>query len=427
MKFLIIFLCIIWNTIFSQNQLNLNYNSKIRVRIIYSLKEIKFQPITKTYLLNSQNQCYLLDTLSYKFIVKDDSLHLYDDKNNLLTSSTEFKIDNQELENKVKIYNVPYGIGWWWQNKQDRIYEGLLTFSINKNKKIDVINIIPIENYICGVIPSEIGVDAPFEALKAQAVAARSETFVALYKGLYRGNNYDICSDVECQVFTGTTLRTPITDSAVYQTKGIALFDSNNVPINGYFASNCGGMSENIENAWSERPKNGNIYTHKIDSDSLYDINLQDEKVLRNWLTNPPKTFCNPQIRKLPKWSSNYFRWTLKIPKDSLNKWLKFKLDTIKIIKRGYSGRITEAHFIGKQDTLKVNSELKFRQIFKPPLRSSCCIIDYEENELIISGAGWGHGVGMCQSGAIGRALEGENFINILKHYYNNAKILKLY
>lgn len=409
---------------------NLTKNSSIRVLIVETNKKIKFKPLKNFILSTDKNQCYQLDTLDYFVNTKNDEFIIANSKDTIKISNL-FKLEATEANSNLLFYDVPYGVGWWWEGKQNRTYDGILFFYA-KNNKIQVVNQLSIENYLCGVVPSEIGKDTPLEALKAQAVAARSETFVALYKGLYKGDNYDICSDVDCQVFAGTTNRTPLTDSAVFSTAGVALFDHNGAPINGFFASNCGGFAEDIENVWSKRPNPDKIYTSHFDFDTSYNTNLKDETNLKNFIDNPPLTYCNPAIYNLPNWSKTNFRWTREFSKDTLNKWLNAKknvgiFDTIKILKRGNSGRIFEAYFVGTKDSIFVKSELEFRQIFKPPLRSSCCYIEYSGNKIVIKGAGWGHGVGMCQSGAIGRARSGKNYIDILKHYFPNAIIKKVY
>lgn len=409
---------------------NINKNSTIKVQIIQSATRIKFKPLKTFFLTTDANQCYQLDTVDYLLTLKDNTFILTNG-NDTIKTSNYFNIESNDESSNLLIYDVPYGVGWWWEGKQNRTYNGIISFFIN-NKKIQVINELNIEYYLCGVVPSEIGKDTPLEALKAQAVAARSETFYALYKGLYKGNNYDICADVECQVFAGTTNRTPLSDTAVFTTAGIALFDHNNLPISGFFASNCGGFSEDIENVWSRRPNPDKIFSSHFDNDTSYNIDLTNEQNLINFIDNPPITYCNPAYHNLPTWSNNNFRWQRIFTKDTISYWLNKKknigkLDTIKVLKRGKSGRIIDAYFIGTKDSLYVKSELEFRQVFNPPLRSSCCYIKYTGDTIIVKGAGWGHGVGMCQSGAIGRAKAGQNFMQILKHYFQNAAIRKVY
>jgi SpoIID/LytB domain protein len=337
----------------------------------------------------------------------------------------------------IKIKNVPYGVGWWWEAKEDRFYNCDLELVINKNNLIDVIAVLPIEKYLEGVVPNEIGSDAPFEALKAQVISARTETMHALIYRKYSGENYDICSDVDCQVYGGINKKNAITDSAIKITEGLFLtFNDEIIPA--YFGSNCGGMSESIEKVWQHRSPAVDYYLPRFDSDINLSFNPNQNP--EEWIKSSPDVFCNPEYHpQLPEWSRKNFRWKVEIAKEVLNTNLnKIKhigdLKKIEIIERGYSGRIIKMKFIGETDSLLLDSELSIRKVINPPLRSSNFIFEnYSAKDieipdtLILRGAGWGHGVGLCQSGAVGRALSGQNFEKILFHYYPNTKIKKIY
>ena len=343
-------------------------------------------------------------------------------------------LDENQL---AKIKNVPYGVGWWWEGKEDRFYNCDLELTINKNKLIDVIAVLPIEKYLEGVVPNEIGSDAPFEALKAQVISARTETMHALFSRKYGGENYDICSDVDCQVYGGINKKNAITDSAIKITEGLCLtFNDEIIPA--YFSSNCGGMSESIEKVWEYRSPAVDYYLSRFDSDSNLSFNPKQKP--EEWIKGSPNVFCNPEFNPmLSEWSRKNFRWRVEITKEVLNNNLnKIKyigeLKKIEIIERGYSGRIIKMNCIGKTDSLLLDSELSIRKVINPPLKSSNFIfenlssLDSEiPDTLIFLGAGWGHGVGLCQSGAIGRALSGQSFREILFHYYPNTKIKKIY
>ncbi|MDQ7816478.1 MAG: SpoIID/LytB domain-containing protein [Melioribacteraceae bacterium] len=331
----------------------------------------------------------------------------------------------------LKIKNVPVGVGWWWESKEDRIYEGEIYIYINSENNFDVIVHLPLEQYLKGVVPNEIGGTSPIEALKAQTVAARSEAVMALTSKLYGGEHHDLTSGVECQVFGGNGKRTEMSDRAVIETKSLILSE-NGKPINAYYASNCGGHSELIRNVWFDRPASESYNISHPDWDDSIAVDFGVEENARGWIFSNPPAFCNPEMNNLPEWSRNNFRWKREISTEEIGRMTSKGKDSgnlidLKILKRGTSGRTYHAKFIYEKDSTEVLGELNIRRMFDPPLRSSCFVIDKVESGLTFYGAGWGHGVGMCQSGAITMANRGYNFEQILKHYYRKADLIKVY
>lgn len=333
---------------------------------------------------------------------------------------------------ELMVKDVKYGVGWWWQGSEDRFYEG--DFYIYKNELgyLNGVVELPLEDYLKGVVPYEIGPDAPMEALKAQAIAARSEAVVALTSKLYAGMGYNLTSDVECQVFSGNKKRNANTDKAIEETKGIILSE-NGVPMNAYYASNCGGHSELITNVWPSRKPFKSYKLAKSDNSMAKNLNLQGEEQVKDWINASPDVFCNPDNgTKLPLFSQENFRWQKKYELSSVANMisddsLKGKLLKINPKKRGPSGRIYHAMFVFESDTMEVKGELNIRQKWKPALRSSCFYTEVNNDSLYIYGAGWGHGVGMCQSGAISQAKQGFQYPQILQHYYPKAKLMEIY
>jgi len=372
---------------------------------------------------------------SLSIFIKNDSIIVNNFNANSIYNFKNFFLKSDDPAGTLKIKKVPYGIGWWWEGIEDRVYEGEIEISINENKKINVIVTLPLEKYLCGVVPYEIGSDAPLEALKSQVIAARSETVSALISGKYRGSNFDLCADVECQVFAGNNKRTPETDKAVVETKGLCLFYGEEV-IGAYYASNCGGMSEDVENVWPDR--SGPVPYWSAHFDSNEELIYEPKNNPEDWINSNPDVFCNPSLHpELPEWSKKNFRWQVEVTNDELSNNLNEiksigELKQIKIMERGNSGRIIRAKFIGEMDFLELNSELDIRKIKKPPFRSSCFIFDKiisSDNSIIykFNGAGWGHGVGMCQSGAVARAFSGQTYEQILNHYFRETEIKSAY
>ncbi|MCA1800885.1 MAG: SpoIID/LytB domain-containing protein [Rhodothermaceae bacterium] len=342
------------------------------------------------------------------------------------------------------IRDVPYGVGWWWEGKEDREYEGVIRIHSTDGDRLQVVVELPLERYLKGVVPYEIGGDSPPEALKAQAVAARSEAVRALTTGIYSGPGYDLTSDVESQVFSGNIRRTDASDRAVDETASLILSE-NGQPVNAYYASNCGGHSELIVNVWPDRPDPLTYHSALTDSDERVLLDLGTEESLREWISSEPEVFCNPDLEPgLPEWSRANFRWQRTFTGDEISKMVSQNAHDgitnsgqcrsdcgllLKIVplKRGPSGRIFEARFDFERDSFEVTGELAIRQLFMPPLRSSAFVADRDGDTWNLNGAGWGHGVGMCQSGAVAQALQGRDFIAILGHYYPDTQIIKSY
>jgi SpoIID/LytB domain protein len=405
----------------------------VRVRILNTADTIRIlfndewsltsESISKPFLPEDDEILFTIEKGGIKIVKPDGGSYI---------SNEEFVLLCASDTGTLVIKDVPFGVGWWWESKEDRTYEGELHFYKTNENKFEVVVHLPLEQYIKGVIPYEIGGDSPLEALKAQAVAARSEAIVALTSQLYSGEHHDLTSDVECQVFSGNRNRTALSDQAVEETRSLILSE-NGKPINAYYASNCGGHSELIKNVWGDRPAPESYNISNFDLEEFLSMDLSIEDNVREWIFSNPPSYCNPNInRELPEWSQNNFRWKRELTIEAVSQMTAKGKDLgnlleIKILKRGTSGRAYLANFIFEKENIEVKGELKIRQMFTPPLRSSCFVVDKTETGIVIHGAGWGHGVGMCQSGAITMARNGGDFEEILKHYYRKAELLKIY
>ncbi|MCK7516877.1 MAG: hypothetical protein MZV64_03715 [Ignavibacteriales bacterium] len=178
-------------------------------------------------------------------------------------------------------------------------------------------------------------------------------------------------------VFSGNRRRTEKSDLAVELTKSIILSE-NGKPINAYYASNCGGHSELIKNVWGDRPTPESYNVSNFDWEEQISTDLSVEENVREWIFSNPPSYCNPNInRELPEWSQNNFRWKREFTYDEAARMTSKGKDfgnllDIKILERGTSGRAYLAQFIFEKESLEVKGELKIRQMFSPPLRSSC-------------------------------------------------------
>ncbi|KAF0162296.1 MAG: SpoIID/LytB domain-containing protein [Ignavibacteria bacterium] len=403
----------------------------VRVRIINTVDTLRLLFNDKWLPSNGDSLIFSPADGEVMFTIEAGKIKIYKSGSSINLESEEFALRSIDERGTLIIKNVPFGVGWWWESKEDRTYEGEFHFYITKENKFEIVIHLPLEEYLKGVVPYEIGGDSPLEAIKAQAVAARSEAIMALTSKLYSGEHHDLTSDVECQVFSGNKKRTGISDRAVEETKSLILSE-NGKPINAYYASNCGGHSELIKNVWGDRPGVESYGFSHFDSKDSASIDLSNDSILREWLFSNPKSYCNPNIHsELPTWSQNNFRWKVGLTTEAISEMTAKGKDLgnlvdIKILKRGESGRAYLAKFIFEKDSVEVKSELKIRQMISPPLRSACLVVDKTDSGFVFYGAGWGHGVGMCQSGAITMARNGKTFEEILKHYYRKANTIMM-
>jgi len=410
---------------------------EVRVRIMYTEDKIELSSGSKLYVFNQdEKRIVLRGDRTFSIELKDSTLELIDDKDRTLTSGTSLLIENNDKNKAIGIKQVPFGIGWFWAGKEDRIYRGDLEFHINSDNKIDVISILDIETYLLGVVPSEIGTDAPLEALKAQAICARSEAVIGLETGKYAGAHHLLTADIYCQVYSGIGKTNDEVEKAVLETRGEVL-TANDTVISAYYASNCGGHSENIENVWPERSGHAQQWSGHPDMDGEIDLDLTQADDIREWINSVPDCWCKPSDAT-PEWSKQHFRWTRSITPEELSAAVAEKVKDVGLIyeivplERGVSGRIYDILFIGDKGHCRLKGELNIRMLWASPLKSSCFFIDKigpveKPVSFIFKGAGWGHGVGMCQTGAIAQANAGRTYRDILAHYFRGTKVEKKY
>ncbi len=290
-----------------------------------------------------------------------------------------------------------------------------------------------IEDYIKRVLPAEMPINFPIEALRAQSVVARTFTLANLGK-FYRYQPYDFTSTVTSQAFQDKIF--DIADSVVNSTRGIVLFYKDKLA-HAYYHSTCGGHTEDITYIWGGE----SIPYLKGIKDGNFNLDLQDPIEVRIFIYSPPETIlCNfsndsaivPYIRR-------NFRWRVIFKRKKIEKMVKEftgkgigRLLSITPIKRGVSGRITEIVISGTRRSVEIKGEYKIRKMFGG-LRSSLFVVDYiRDNDgniksVILTGGGAGHGVGMCQVGAGILADRGFKMKDILKHYFPGVKGVKLY
>jgi len=329
----------------------------------------------------------------------------------------------------IILESVPYAPGMAWSGIADKELRGELEIAFNAAQKgFSVVNRLPLEEYLYGVIAAEMPVHWPTEALKAQAVIARTYAMhIKTHLRPHAAQGYDLCDEQHCQVYSGVAVENAKTRSVADLTRGQALA-YNGKAIHAVFSSNCGGHTQSGTGAgWSDLP-----YWLAV-----YDGNEQRAVVWRpgklaDFLQTSPEVYC-----KASKYTwSPEFRWTRYIAAEDIiarlaRKAAVGKLKQIVFI-RGESGRVATVKFVGTANTVTITKEHEIRRVFGiAPLRSNLFRADvfYDAGfvkSLFISGGGWGHGVGLCQSGAAGRAEKGMTYDRILPAYYPGTALKEL-
>ncbi len=332
----------------------------------------------------------------------------------------------------IKISDVPFGNGFWNSgNHEDRSFVSPLEVIVDKYGKLAVINELGLEEYVKGVVPVEIRLTAPDEALKAQAVAARTEAIAKL--GIQHAfDPYDYCASQHCQEFGGLARRTARTDAAVDATRGQVLV-CNGTLVDAVYSANCGGHTEDNENVWSSRPSVSLRGVSDLYSNPNSFGSIPSESAVKKWLRSTPRAYCSdPRVGE----TSN-FRWeAIRSAKEMSAIVGKFQnvgyVKDIKVLRRGVSGRALSVRLVGSRRSVIVNKELEIRKELGG-LKSSMFTVEVKRSSkgkpttFIFHGGGWGHGVGMCQAGAEGMALRGFQYTEILQHYFSGAEIKHLY
>ncbi len=341
---------------------------------------------------------------------------------------------------RIQIADVEHSRGYADHGRQTRSFWGHVYVALDRDGKLTVVNSVGAEQLLGGLVPAEIFATAPIEALKAQAVTARGEIFSKLGHRHF-GEPYHLCSEQHCQVYAGAGFERPETNRAVEATRGLLAVRPRTDPalplhlVDSVYSSMCGGHSEANEVVWdnvrseSLRPKLDGVSEDPALAafrDGLSDANI------RAWLeAYPPADCARSSFARADK-----FRWKKRIAQPLLDrltsKYGIGRLKQVDILGRGPGGRITGLRLSGTAGHVDVLRELPVRRLFGN-LSSGMFVLDQERDAagrliaITFTGGGWGHGVGMCQIGAIGRAERGQTFEQILGHYYSGAVVERIY
>ncbi|MBQ4493120.1 MAG: SpoIID/LytB domain-containing protein [Elusimicrobiaceae bacterium] len=393
------------------------------------LKEIKFSPSHDFKIVDNRGKLLANGKAKtwWKAIIENDSMYLVDSKDKKIYVSVSARIIPQSQDNEghtIIIKDLLVGHGTTWISRQDNEYRGEIEFIFNKKLNgIIPVNIVNIEEYVYGVAPSEMPSIFPIEALKTQAVIARTYAIKSL--GKHKRWGYDICDTQNCQVYGGVRAERERTSSATDATCG-QILTYNDKPIEAVFSSNCGGYTQSsTEAGWFK-------HNYLKPVSDYYDLN---EETLQPYHFKELLEHSRPAYsRYFKNVSPATFRWTRVLEEKQLREVANRKKDIgpIKAIiplKRGRSGYVHGVKIVGKKNTLILTKEHEIKKYLATGmLRSTYFIVqpNYEKGEIksfIFYGGGWGHGVGLCQTGSGGRADAGQDYKEILKHYYTDVDI----
>jgi len=369
------------------------------------------------------------------------------------------------------LYDVTIGINFHWERKENQSFEGNLNFLASAGGMISAINEISVEKYLESVISSEISAEAPLELLKAHAIMSRSwliamlerkkklkgirvppeqsgETKDEIIRWYDREDHadFDVCADDHCQRYQGITkVISREAEDAVASTRGQFILYNNEICDTRY-SKVCGGRTELFEHTWEDTPI---PYLQSVSDSAQNHPQLLSEADADRWIRSSPDVNCNTSDVKILKQvlpsfdreTTDFFRWKIVYTQEQLADILNTKsgidfgiiMDIVPLL-RGPSGRIYKLKIIGTKRTVIIGKELEIRRWFSQShLYSSAFVLNIERdaNEMpekfIFSGAGWGHGVGLCQVGAAVMAVKGYKAEEIVKHYFCNIEMRKLY
>jgi stage II sporulation protein D len=312
--------------------------------------------------------------------------------------------------------------------QEPRRYFGKLYVTVDNSGQLAVVNAVPEDKLLAGLVPAEMSASSPPEALKAQAVAARNE-LLAKIGTRHLTDPYRLCSTVHCQVYAGAGHEDPRATAAVAATRGQLLARPDGSLVDAVYSASCGGHGEHNERVWPGAPDaqlRGRL-DGAAESRSLF--GTIDESNIRQWLALGPSSDGAWCAR--PKEAATNYRWHKPIDPALLTP-LVGHLRDITVVARGVSGRATKLHLVGDERERDLDGELEIRRTLGT-LKSAMFVLDVTRDAgghvtaLAATGGGHGHGVGLCQTGAVGMAQAGKSYLEILRHYYEGADLRKLY
>ncbi len=448
MKKIIYLLLIILAGICTQSCYASDNNVAVRVGIsntnfnTYLFNEIEF---------NDAQNLVVMDSATGYTVPENNNISIYKitSENNLFRIYQDGELVARNLTGPILIRSISEDklipINGLKRKGKQALYRGYIELTRSKKdiSKFAIVNVLSLKNYLRGVVPNEMPVKFGLEALKAQTVAARNYAVTPRVKAY---QEFDLCDSVACQVYYGANTEEPLSDKAIDETNGIIATDKEDKPILALYSSTAGGYTESYEYAFSDPstkqfPSNDIPYLTAVPDDKKFKP-LEDEKSAEEFYMSKPEAFDD---------MSPYYRWSKEWTKDELQSVLAKtliaqsktgfispaltnaedfgELQSIKVIKRGKSGKIIKLEIVTDKNTFTVQKELVIRRCFQKnaiSLPSANFVITYIDSETPVykfNGGGFGHGVGLSQWGAGKMASLGYSYDEILQHYYKGIKL----
>lgn len=419
------------------------------------------------------NGAYTLEE-RFRIVAAGRELLLFDKNERVVATSASFTCI-PEAGSQVAFADVLIGKKFHWERTEEQTFGGTFRFLFDSDTTFAVINDITVEEYLESVVSSEMSAEAPAEFLKAHAIVSRSWLLAMLerkkifmsesreyVRHTHRADektieicrwydredhmHFDVCADDHCQRYQGKTKDTThAAAQAVRLTRGKVLTHGESI-CDARFHKACGGRTEDYATAWEDTSV---PYLLSVSCSKVPFSTKKTEKAAREWFTTSPEGFCNvsdEQFLKtiLPSFDQetrNFYRWTVSYRREELEELFFQKscidigrLETIRPLQRGCSGRLARIEIVGSHRRVIVGKELEIRKWFSPShLYSSGFVLDIVRDDygvplsVTLYGGGWGHGVGMCQIGAAAMAAMGYNAHDILMHYFRGAELRTLY
>ncbi|MGQ0505235.1 MAG: SpoIID/LytB domain-containing protein [Myxococcaceae bacterium] len=355
-------------------------------------------------------------------------LELLDDTGAPLTLA-EGRIEAETLDGAgFDVRNVEFDVGYVSHGFEDRSYRGALQLTFDRQGKIAVVNLVFLEQLLYGLVPAEIFPQAHPEALKAQAVSARGEV-LAKIGVTHLGDPYQLCSEQHCAVYKGLSSEKTSTTAAVDATRGEGLFGAGGRLVDSVYSASCGGHSENNDVVWGEEANPDLRGRPDL-------IGPTDGAPSPNDLPSFLEAFLPAACRLATLANPAKYRWERRFTAQEVDAFAEplqiGRVHAITVDERGVSGRARLLTLAGESGTTQLHGELNIRRFFGM-LNSALFLVSAERDDRgeftgwVFRGGGWGHGVGMCQTGAIGRAEAGQSYRAILEHYFSGAQVSRLY
>jgi SpoIID/LytB domain protein len=394
---------------------------------------------------------------------KEGTIELLNEAGHQICRSPSIRLTALE-DSTFRLFNVTIGNRFHWERKEDLTFQGDLILRSRQDGTVCAINEVALEDYLTSVISSEMNAAAPMEFLKTHAILSRSWLLAALHQEKKTEESsppadrtikegeiirwydredhdfFDVCSDDHCQRYQGITkILSEQAQEAVGETRGRVITYRDEI-CDARYSKCCGGLTEEFDTAWKDKRV---PYLGSTSDASIPHHPIKTEEEVARWILSEPEAYCHTKdeglLQKIlidvDRETKTFFRWKVEYTLEELEEILRKKsglefgtLQEITPLSRGPSGRIYRLKIVGSKRSMVVGKELEIRRWLSwSHLYSSAFIVTLEPGRVTFRGAGWGHGVGLCQIGAAVMASQGFPAEEILKHYFRGVEVKKIY